>query len=111
MLSTPSTLMGTILRQGSVLLSGNILLLIGSYFFKIYLARTVGAEGLGLFAIADSLLSFALLAIVWQLPSALFRFIPQFTGKQRSSIASGASFGQRFGIRWFWASSVGYSSS
>jgi O-antigen/teichoic acid export membrane protein len=70
--------MGSVFRQSSALLAGNIFLLMGGYGFKIYLARTVGAEGLGLFALGESLMAFALIGSVWSLDQTVFRFIPQF---------------------------------
>ena len=70
--------MGSVFRQSSALLAGNIFLLLGGYGFKIYLARTVGADGLGLFALGESLMAFALIGSVWSLDQTVFRFIPQF---------------------------------
>ncbi len=76
--------MGSVLRQSAVLFGGNIFLMAGGYGFKIYLARTVGAEGIGLFTLADSLVSFALLFVVWELQQAVFRFLPEFRSKGNS---------------------------
>jgi O-antigen/teichoic acid export membrane protein len=49
--------MGSIYRQSTALFISNILLLVGGYGFKIYLARSIGAEGLGLFALGESLMA------------------------------------------------------
>ena len=77
--NTVSGRMGSIIRQGAALLGGNLVLIVGGYAFKIYLARTVGAEGLGLFALGETLMGFALLLTLWSLDETVFRFIPQFT--------------------------------
>jgi len=71
--------MDSIIRQGAALFGGNLVLILGGYVFKIYLARTVGAEGLGLFALGETLMGFALLVTLCSLDEAVFRFIPQFT--------------------------------
>lgn len=70
--------MGSVLRQSAALFGSNLLLLAGGYGFKIFLARTVGAEGLGLFALAESLTAFALLLVVWEIQQAVFRFTGEF---------------------------------
>ncbi len=70
--------MGSVFRQSAALFAGNLLLIAGGFFFKIYLARTVGAEGLGLFALGESLVAFALVCSLWSLDETAFRFIPQF---------------------------------
>lgn len=77
-LETLSLKMGSVFRQGAVLFVGNILVFGGGFFFKIYLARTVGADGVGLFALGESLMVFALVFSVWSLDQTVFRFIPQF---------------------------------
>ena len=65
------------------LFGGNVLLIIGGYGFKIYLARSVGAEGLGLFALGESLISFVLVFVVWEMQQAAYRFIPEFVSHQQ----------------------------
>ena len=74
--------MGSIIRQSAALFGGNIVLILGGYAFKIFLAHTVGAEGLGLFALGETLMGFALLLTLWALDETVFRFIPQFTALQ-----------------------------
>jgi O-antigen/teichoic acid export membrane protein len=76
--------MGSIYRQSTALFISNILLLVGGYGFKIYLARSIGAEGLGLFALGESLIAFALIGSVWSLDETVFRFIPQFRASHES---------------------------
>jgi O-antigen/teichoic acid export membrane protein len=74
--------MGSIIRQSTALFAGNIILILGGYAFKIFLAGTVGAEGLGLFALGETLMGFALLLTLWSLDETVFRFIPQFIALQ-----------------------------
>lgn len=86
-----SKTIGSVFRQSAALFAGNVLLIAGGFFFKIYLAHTVGADGLGLFALGESLVAFALIFSVWSLDETAFRFIPQFraareTGRLRRLI-------------------------
>src|SRR5438552_2058528 len=77
--------LGSIFRQSSVLFFSNMVMLAGGYFFKIFLARTVGADGLGLFALGDSLVAFFLLASTLQLEQAVFRFAGAFRVRNEQS--------------------------
>lgn len=77
-LETFSLKMGSIFRQGAALSLGNIPLFVGGFFFKIYLGHTVGADGVGVFALGESLMVFALVVSVWSLDQSVFRFIPEF---------------------------------
>ena len=112
--------MGSILRQSAVLFMGNVLLLLGGYGFKIFLARRIGAEGLGIFALGECLVSFALLLVVWEMQQAFFRFIPEFMSRGEferirrliwSSVfqvlfLSLAAAGVLYGTREFWGENV-----
>src|SRR5262245_12083196 len=73
--------MSGVLGQSAVLFLSNVLLVVGGYGFKVYLARKVGAEGIGLFTLGETLISFVLLATLFELPQAAFRFIPAFVGR------------------------------
>lgn len=73
--------MGSIFRQGSAVFSGEMLLVLGGYGFKIYLARALGADALGLFVIGESLLALVLPFVTWELHQAVFRFIPEFQSR------------------------------
>jgi len=112
--------MGSILRQSVVLFMGNVLLLLGGYGFKIFLARRIGAEGLGIFALGECLVSFALLLVVWEMQQAFFRFIPEFMSRgeferirrliwsslSQVLILSLAAAGVLYGTREFWGENV-----
>jgi len=50
--------MGSISRQSAVYFAGTIVTATAGYFFKIYLARALGAEALGLYALGMSIVGF-----------------------------------------------------
>ena len=77
--------LGGLLRQSAVMFGGNLLMVAAGYGFKIYLARTVGAEGLGLFILGETLITFALLFVTWELHQAVFRFIPDFASRNETT--------------------------
>ena len=52
------TKMGSISRQSSMYFAGTILTTAAGYFFKIYVARKLGAEALGLYALGMTLVGF-----------------------------------------------------
>lgn len=112
--------LGSIFRQSSVLFFSNMLLLAGGYFFKIFLARTIGADGLGLYALGDSLVAFFLLASTLQLEQGVFRFAGMFRVRNElgrlqrlvwAAIFHALVFGGIAAVvlflsRFFWADSV-----
>ena len=50
--------LGSISRQSAVYFAGTILTAAAAYFFKIYLARTLGAEALGLYTLGMTIVGF-----------------------------------------------------
>ena len=46
-------------RESTIFFLGTVLTSAASYFFKIYLARTIGAEALGLYALGMTVVGFA----------------------------------------------------
>jgi O-antigen/teichoic acid export membrane protein len=77
------TKMGSISRQSSMYFAGTILTTAAGYFFKIYIARELGAEALGLYALGMTLVGFLGLFNSLGLPSAAARFVAEYsaTGK------------------------------
>jgi len=73
--------MGRISRQSAVYFAGTILTTAAGYFFRIYLARTLGAEALGLYALGMSIVGLLSLFNAFGLPSAAARFIAEYSGK------------------------------
>ncbi|HEV2696723.1 MAG TPA: flippase [Terriglobales bacterium] len=73
--------LGNISRQSAVYFAGTILTAASAYFFKIYLARTLGAEALGLYALGMSIVGFLGLFNAAGLPSAASRFVAQYESR------------------------------
>lgn len=74
--------MGSIGRQSAVYFAGTILTTAAGYFFRVYLARTLGAEGLGLYALGMSMVGFLALFGVMGLPMAASRFVAEYSAKR-----------------------------
>ena len=75
--------MGRISRQSSVFFAGTLFSVGSAYFFKIYLARVLGAEGLGAYTLGMTLISFLGVFNALGLPQAAVRFVAVYsaTGK------------------------------
>ena len=70
--------MGSISRQSFVYFAGTIFTAAAGYFFKIYLARTLGAEALGLYALGMTIIGFLGLFNSLGLPMAAARFVAAY---------------------------------
>src|SRR5260370_7063058 len=68
--------MGSISRQSAVYFAGTIFTLGIGAFFKIYVARTLGAEALGVYALGMTIVGFLGLFHALGLPTAPARFFP-----------------------------------
>ncbi|HZQ17427.1 MAG TPA: flippase [Terriglobales bacterium] len=79
------TRMGSITRQSFVYFAGTILTAAAGYFFKIYLARALGAEALGLYALGMTIVGFVGLFDTLGLPTAAARFVAAYSAKSESS--------------------------
>ncbi|HEX6803117.1 MAG TPA: flippase [Terriglobales bacterium] len=73
---------GSISRQSTVYFGGTLLTAAAGYFFKIYLARTLGAEALGLYALGMSIVGAVGLFNAFGLPTAATRFIAEYSGRR-----------------------------
>lgn len=73
--------MGKISRQSAVYFIGTVFTLVAGFFFKIYTARTLGAEGLGQYALGASVVAFFSLFAHWGIPRAMVRFIPAYSAQ------------------------------
>src|SRR5271157_1969814 len=69
---------GSISRQSAVYFAGTILTAAAGYFFKIYLARRLGAEALGLYALGMSIVGFLGLFNAVGLPTTAARFVAEY---------------------------------
>ncbi len=70
---------GSISRQSAVYFAGTILTAAAGYLFKIYLARRLGAEALGLYALGMSIVGFMGLFNAVGLPTAAARFVAEYS--------------------------------
>jgi hypothetical protein len=73
--------MGSISRQSFVYFAGTIFTAAAGYFFKIYLARTLGAEALGLYALGMTIVGFVGLFNSLGLPIAAARFVAAYCAR------------------------------
>ncbi len=69
-------------RQSSVYFAGTMLTAAAGYFFQIYLARTLGAEKLGLYALGMTLVGFVGLFNTLGLPTAAARFVSAYSARK-----------------------------
>ena len=76
---------GSISRQSFLYFVGVTFSSGAGYFFKIYLARTLGAEGLGLYALGMTILSFFGVFNALGLPVAASRFVAEYSSKREFS--------------------------
>jgi O-antigen/teichoic acid export membrane protein len=74
--------MGSISRQSFVYFAGAMLTAGAGYFFKIYLARRLGAEALGLYALGMTIIGFAGIFNSLGLPTAASRFVAAYTAQR-----------------------------
>ncbi|HZQ06078.1 MAG TPA: oligosaccharide flippase family protein, partial [Anaerolineae bacterium] len=76
-------------RQSAVVLLGTLVTLGAGYFFKIYTAHVLGAEGLGLYALGMSIVSLLSLLAAVGIPRTLVRFIPAYLARQQMDALGG----------------------
>ncbi len=63
--------------QSAFLLAGNLFTLVAGFGFQIYVARTIGAEGLGIFGMLEAGVAFAAGLLGFGLAHGAVRFIPE----------------------------------
>jgi O-antigen/teichoic acid export membrane protein len=78
-----TTEMGRISRQSGVAFAGTIFTALVGYAFKIYLARFLGADALGLYALGMTLISFLGMINVLGLPESAVRFVALYSASKR----------------------------
>src|SRR5437763_12358865 len=74
---------GHVSRHSSIFFLGAIFSAITGYFFKIYLARVLGAEALGIYALGITLVGLFGIFNVLGLPQAAVRFIAAYIASGR----------------------------
>ena len=73
--------MGRISRQSSICFAGSLFAAAAGYFFKVYLARALGAEALGLYALGMTIVGFVGVFNSLGLPTAAVRFVAAYAAK------------------------------
>ena len=76
------TRMGSISRQSGVYFAGTLLTAAAGYFFRVYIARALGAEALGQYALGMSIVGFVALFSALGLPLAASRFVAEYSGRR-----------------------------
>ena len=74
---------GRISRHSGVAFAGTIFTAVVGYAFKIYIARTLGAETLGLYALGMTIISFMGMINVLGLPESAVRFVASYSASKR----------------------------
>jgi O-antigen/teichoic acid export membrane protein len=75
--------MGQISRHSAVFFSGTLFTAAAGYLFKIYLARLLGADALGIFALGMTIVGFFGLFNGLGLPQAAVRFVAAYSATQQ----------------------------
>ncbi len=75
--------MGQISRHSAVFFSGTLFTAAAGYLFKIYLARVLGADALGIFALGMTIVGFFGLFNGLGLPQAAVRFVASYSATQQ----------------------------
>src|SRR5271165_2804379 len=74
---------GHISRQSGVFFAGTIFTTALGYVFKVYLARVLGAEALGIYALGMTIISFLGILNVLGLPESAVRFVALYVTSKR----------------------------
>jgi len=77
------TQMGQISRHSSVFFLGTIFRIAAGYVFKVYLARTLGPEPLGIYALGMTIVGLVGILGGLGLPQAAVRFVAHYTASQK----------------------------
>jgi len=77
------THMGQISRHSSVFFLGTIFRIVAGYVFKVYLARTLGPEPLGIYTLGMTIVGFVGIFSGLGLPQAAVRFVAHYTASQK----------------------------
>lgn len=80
-----TTEMGRISRQSSIAFVGTIFTAVVGYAFKIYLARFLGADALGLYALGITIISFMGMVNTLGIPQAALRFVAEYSASRKIS--------------------------
>jgi O-antigen/teichoic acid export membrane protein len=81
--------MGHISRQSTVFFAGTIFTAAIGYLFKIYLARTLGAEALGIYALGMTIIGFLGIFNALGLPQSAVRFVAAYSATGEMALLGG----------------------
>ena len=81
--------MGHISRQSSVFFAGTIFTAAAGYLFKVYLARVLGAEELGIFALGMTIVGLVGIFAAAGLPQAAVRFVATYVASGKMDALRG----------------------
>ncbi len=76
------TEMGRIARQSGIVFAGTVFTAVLGYGFKVYLARWLGAEALGLYALGITMVSFLGIFNVIGIPESAVRFVALYSAQK-----------------------------
>jgi O-antigen/teichoic acid export membrane protein len=74
---------GDISRQSAVFFAGTVFAAVAGYFFKVYLARALGAEALGLYALGMTIVGLVGVVNALGLPRSALRFVATYAASGR----------------------------
>ncbi len=80
---------GDISRQSSIYFAGTVFATGAGYFFKVYLARVLGAEALGIYALGMTVIGFVGLFNTFGLPQSAVRFAATYTANRDFDLLRG----------------------
>ena len=80
---TFQTEMGRISGQSGIVFAGTIFTAVLGYLFKVYLARSLGAEALGIYALGMTIISFLGILGVLGLPNSAVRFVALYAASKK----------------------------
>lgn len=79
------TEMSRISRQSGVAFAGTIFTAVVGYAFKIYLARFLGADALGIYALGITIISFLGMVNTLGIPQSTLRFVAEYSASRKIS--------------------------
>ncbi len=71
---------GQVSRQAAVFFAGTVFLAVGGYLFKVYVSRTLGAAGVGIYSLGMTLVAFGAVVAGLGLPPTAARFVAIYEG-------------------------------
>src|SRR5437016_756313 len=81
--------MGEISRQSTVFVAGTMFTTVAAYFFKVYLARVLGAEALGIYALGMTIVGVLGIFNALGLPQSAVRFVATYCATAKLDLLRG----------------------